>query len=64
MPRISTKRLTLWIFVLMIIVLFTVDAYVLALPENQMENLGVSCTNHSGRDYNDLIVRLVDPDGL
>jgi len=54
----------MWIFVLMVIVLFTVDGHVFALPENQMENLGVSCTNHSGRKYNDLTVRLVDPDGL
>ena len=62
--RISTKRLTIWIFVLIVILLFTVDGHVFALPENQMENLGVSCNNHSGRQYNDLTVRLVDPDGL
>jgi len=48
----------------MVILLFTVDYHVLALPENQMENLTVTCTNHSGRDFKDLIVRLVDPDGL
>ena len=48
----------------MVILLFTVDAHLMALPENQMENLGVSCNNHSGRKYNDLTVRLVDPDGL
>ena len=40
----------------MIIALFTVNGQVFALPENQMQNLGVSCVNHSARTYSDVYV--------